>query len=116
MLHIVRFVIIHSDETIYRGINVIIIIWVFLKKILKDILEFWMDKGISGFRFDALKHLFENITFADEPYLKGKEGSLLYNDIDHIYIIDQPEVIEIIYDWREFLDNYTKTKNPLYPK
>lgn len=75
-----------------------------------------MDKGVSGFRFDALKHLFESVTFADEPNIKGKEGSLLYKDINHIYILDQPEVFDIIYEWREFFDNYTKTKKPLYAK
>lgn len=82
----------------------------------KDILEYWMDKGVSGFRFDALKHLFESDKFLDEPYLIGKEGSLQYNDIDHIYTLDQPENIEIIYAWREFMDNYTKTKKPLYTR
>lgn len=75
-----------------------------------------MDRGISGFRLDALKHLFESTTFADEPNIVGKEGSLLYKDFDHIYILDQPEVFDIIYDWREFIDNYTKTKKPLYDK
>lgn len=73
-----------------------------------------MDKGVSGFRFDALKHLFESSTFLDEPYRKGKEGSLLYEDIDHIYTTDLPEDIEIIYAWREFMDNYTKRKNLSY--
>lgn len=78
----------------------------------KDILEFWMDKGISGFRFDALKHLYESEFFFDEPYVKGKKGSDKYQDMNHIYTLDQPEVIDIIYKWREFLDNYTQ-KNKL---
>lgn len=80
----------------------------------KDILEYWMDKGVTGFRFDALRHLFESDKFLDEPYLEGKEGSLIYDDIDHKYILNQPEDIEMVYEWREFMDNYTKTKKPSY--
>lgn len=45
--------------------------------------------------------------------LKAKK---LYRDIQYIYILDQPEVIYILYDWREFFDNYLKTQNPLFSK
>lgn len=72
-----------------------------------------MDKSVTGFRFDALKHLFESSTFLDEPYVEGKEGSLNYQDVIHIYIQNQPENIEIIYAWREFINDYT---NRMYPK
>jgi len=67
-----------------------------------------MDKGVTGFRFDALKHLYESVSFFDEPYKEGKKGSDKFQDIDHIYTLDQPEVINTIYEWREFLDNYTR--------
>lgn len=80
----------------------------------QDILEYWMDKGVTGFRFDALRHLFESDKFLDEPYVKGKEGSQKYDDVYHIHILNQPENIEMVYAWREFMINYTKTKKPLY--
>ena len=41
---------------------------------LKGILRFWLDKGVDGFRIDALAHLFEvNDTSLDEP--KNPDGA-----------------------------------------
>lgn len=83
------------------------------ENLFKDILEFWMDKGIAGFRFDAVTRMYENETFVDEPYHQGKEGSTHYEDIYHIYTKNQPEVFETIIEWRKFMDNYSKRqKNP----
>lgn len=70
-----------------------------------------MSRGVVGFRFDALKHLFESDLFLDEPYLPGKENSTRYYDTDHIYTTDQPEVFEIIYQWRKFMDDFSKKNN-----
>lgn len=70
-----------------------------------------MDKGVSGFRFDALKYLFENVSLSDEPYLPGKENSTEYTELSHIYTEDQPEVIDTVLEWKAFMDSYTKTKN-----
>jgi len=74
-------------------------------------MEFWMDRGVSGFRFDALKHLFESTIFDDEPYLPGKENSTNHDDMIHKYTCDQPETIEMIHSWRKYLDDYNSRKN-----
>lgn len=79
-------------------------------------MEFWMDKGVAGFRFDALRHLFESSSFTDEEYIKGKEGSTNYDDMVHSYTTDQPETIDIIYSWREFMDDYSRRKNLTLPR
>lgn len=70
-----------------------------------------MAKGIIGFRFDAVRSLFESETFLDEPYLPGKPNIHQYDYLDHIYTQDLPEVIDIINKWREFMDNFTKENN-----
>lgn len=33
-----------------------------------DVLKFWMNKGVSGFRLDAITALFEDLALKDEPY------------------------------------------------
>jgi len=71
---------------------------------------------VSGFRIDAVPRLYENQTYVDEPYFKGKEGSKNYRDINHIYTRDQPEVIDTLIEWRQFIDLYTKTQNYSYPR
>jgi len=82
----------------------------------KDIMEFWLDKGVAGFRFDAVQFLYESETLLDEPVIGYKTyGSKNVIILDHIYTNDQPEDIEIILEWRNFMDNYSKRKNT-YPR
>lgn len=74
-------------------------------------MEFWMDKGVTGFRFDALKYLYENVSLPDEPFLPGMSNSTEYIELDHIYTTDQPEIIGTVIEWKAFMDNHTKSKN-----
>lgn len=81
----------------------------------KNIMEFWMDKGVDGFRFSSLGRLFVNETFPDEPDKSGREGWPAYFYLNHIYTVDQPEAIDRVIEWRKFIDDYSK-KNNLRPK
>ncbi|XP_029346943.1 maltase 2-like isoform X2 [Acyrthosiphon pisum] len=78
---------------------------------LLDVMEFWMFKGVSGFRFDAVNFLYENVSLLDEPFLPGKSNSTEYKDLDHIYTKTQPENVIIVLEWRAFMESYTKSKN-----
>lgn len=71
-----------------------------------------MDRGIVGFRFDAVKHLYESDSFLDEPCIGTEEAcATQYASLNHIYTVDLPETIEIIKEWREFTNNHTRNKN-----
>lgn len=72
-----------------------------------------MDKGIGGFRFDALKYMYKHMSFKDEPNINGKENSNQYQDLKHIYTVDQPEVVNQIIKWREFMDIYSERKDKI---
>ncbi|XP_060865355.1 maltase A3-like [Metopolophium dirhodum] len=84
-------------------------------KVHKDILNifaFWMDRGVIGFRIDATRQLYESDLFLDEPCLMSDyECTINFHSLNHIYTQDQPENIEIVREWREFIDNYTRNKN-----
>lgn len=71
---------------------------------------FWLDRGIAGFRVDAVSHIFET-GLEDEPE-SGTEGveENEYNYLNHIYTLDQPETIALVYEWREILDEYSNGK------
>ncbi|XP_055912516.1 maltase A2-like [Eupeodes corollae] len=76
-------------------------------KVLLDVLKFWLDRGVHGFRIDAVPHMYEKVnddgTYPDEP-VKEDDPTKLKN----IYTRDQYETVEILYEWREFLDAYRK--------
>eukprot|EP00102_Acyrthosiphon_pisum_P027776 XP_016664986.1 PREDICTED: maltase A2 isoform X1 [Acyrthosiphon pisum] len=82
-----------------------------VNKQILNVIEFWMDKGVSGFRFDAVDFLYENISLYDEPLRPGMSNLTEYSEPDHIYTTNQPEVINTVLEWKAFMDNYTKSKN-----
>nr|XP_022913421.1 maltase 1-like [Onthophagus taurus] len=74
---------------------------------MKDILIFWLEKGVSGFRIDAIRYLFEQ--FKDEPLANdGLTDVPNYHDYyDHIYSADQDETYNMVYQWRKLCDDFT---------
>lgn len=65
---------------------------------------------MAGFRIDAIIHLFET-GLEDEPR-SSDENALPYeySYLDHIYTQNQPETYEMVYRWRELVDNYSISK------
>ncbi|XP_065224319.1 alpha-glucosidase-like [Planococcus citri] len=65
-----------------------------LKKELWKMMEFWLNKGVAGFRLDATPFFFEDKEFRD----------------DNIFLrqFNQPETIEFIHEFRTYLDKYNK--------
>lgn len=83
-----------------------------IREEFKTILKFWMDKGVYGFRIDAVPHIFEKInddgSWPDEPRNLWNNDPESYDYLDHPYTREQPETIEVIYEWRAFMDDYKK--------
>jgi len=44
---------------------------------LQDILAFWMDHGVDGFRCDALKFMFEAEHLRSNPVIDGTEVNVM---------------------------------------
>ncbi|XP_030573710.1 maltase A3 [Drosophila novamexicana] len=76
---------------------------------MKDVLRFWLRKGVFGFRIDAVPHVFEvapdsNGDWPDEPrneYVSDPED---YSYLDHIYTTNQPETIDLVYQFRQVIE------------
>jgi len=64
-------------------------------------LRFWLDKGVDGFRMDAIQHLYERQDLSDAPIERGYPQSIGYNNA-----VD--ESFYEVNDWRTLLDEYKK--------
>lgn len=54
---------------------------------MKNVLKFWLDKGASGFRVDAVNHLFEETHLLDEP-IDNPNDPLSYGYTHKVYTKD----------------------------
>lgn len=82
---------------------------------MKAILTYWLEKGVSGFRIDAIPALFEKIeadgSFLDEPRRQNASKCDAHDHcyLQNIYTEDQPETYDMIYQWRKLVDDFSKT-------
>lgn len=58
---------------------------------MKKVLVFWLDRGVDGFRIDAINHMFETLGEPNEPYIDEDGDRLLYSNINHIHTMDLVE-------------------------
>lgn len=71
-------------------------------------MKFWLDKGIAGFRMDAVPYLIEE-NFEDEPPSNDPNAEPnTHAYLSHIYTKDVSASYDVLYDWRDYLDAYTK--------
>lgn len=73
----------------------------------KDVMVFWLDKGVDGFVVDSAPFLFEHKEFKDEPLSGENVDTNDYKYLSHIYTKDQTETLDMIYKFRQLLDYYT---------
>ncbi|WP_419956739.1 alpha-amylase family glycosyl hydrolase [Novosphingobium kalidii] len=74
---------------------------------MRDVLRFWLDKGVDGFRVDVIWHLIKDAEFRDNPLNPHYDAS--HPDIDRylqVYSADQPEVHDVIAELRAVIDSY----------
>ena len=76
-----------------------------VRKEMYDTLRFWMDKGVSGFRLDAITSLFEDLALKNEPYLAGTNAYGERN-ISRLYSDNLPEVHEVLRELRSVTNEY----------
>jgi alpha-glucosidase len=76
-----------------------------VEKAMFGVLEFWMKRGVAGFRIDAVSRLFEDPNLHDDPYLPGHNA---YGDrnIEHKYTDNFPAVNDVLKRVRKVVDAY----------
>jgi alpha-glucosidase len=83
----------------------------------KDILAFWLKRGVGGFRFDAITTLFEDPQMRDEEPLLDKNGHTYLNAYGDIAISESrtdnlPEVHPVMEEMRAFIDKFDSNTYP----
>lgn len=72
-----------------------------------DVLRFWLDRGVDGFRVDVIWLLIKDDQFRDNPPNPGwAPGQSEHDRLLDLYTADQPEVHEIIAEMRRVLEGY----------
>ena len=74
---------------------------------MHDVLRFWMDRGVDGFRVDVLWHLIKDDEWRDNPPNPDyRPGEPPHHSQIPLYTTDRPEVQEIVAGLRSVVDEY----------
>ena len=76
-----------------------------VEKAMFDAMRFWLDRGVAGFRLDAITTLFEDPTLRDEP-LTGKLDPSGFPESNHTLTSGLPEVHGVLQRLRSLIDSY----------
>ncbi len=76
-----------------------------VEKAMFDTVRFWLDRGVAGFRLDAIPALFEDPQLRDNPVLGGTNAQGDPNLGDK-YTSDLPEVHDVMRRLRAVVDSY----------
>ena len=78
-----------------------------VREAMYDVLRYWLDRGVDGFRVDVLWLLIKDSQFRDNPPNPGWQPD--HPDIDRLlqhYSGDRPEVHDVVAEIRGVLDAY----------
>lgn len=71
-----------------------------VKQAMFDVMKFWLEKGVDGFRLDVINFLTVNDSFKDNPFDADKKEQI------HLYDKDQEGVLDVIKEIAAFVHQY----------
>lgn len=72
-----------------------------------DVMRFWLDKGVDGFRVDVMWHLIKDKLFRDNPpNPEYNEKMTSFSKLLPVFSCDQPEVHDVVAKMRDTIDQY----------
>lgn len=78
-----------------------------VQQAMMDVMRFWLDKGVDGFRVDVMWHMIKDKALRDNPANPGYQVHMAtYEQLSPIYSTDQPEVHDLVRKMRAVLDSY----------
>ena len=74
---------------------------------MHEVMRFWLDRGVDGFRIDVLWHLIKDAKFRDNPPNPAfRPGQASIERLLPLHSADQPEVQEVAAELRRVVDAY----------
>ncbi|MBT9332488.1 glycoside hydrolase family 13 protein [Paracidobacterium acidisoli] len=82
-----------------------------VRKAMYDVVRFWVDRGVAGFRLDAITTLFEDPKLTNEKEIPGKDGKPMINAYGDVTLAETetnnlPEVHDVLRELRKVTDSY----------
>jgi alpha-glucosidase len=78
-----------------------------VRRAMLQVLRFWLERGVDGFRVDAIHHLFEDEALRDNPPNPDwREGMAPARRVFRAYTMDQPEVHDAVAEMRQVSEEY----------
>jgi alpha-glucosidase len=74
-----------------------------VRKEMLNVMRYWLDKGVDGFRLDLVNFLYEDELLRDNPRRLGRRPYFWQR---HIYDRSRPESLEAASDLRRLADSY----------
>lgn len=80
-----------------------------VQKAMFDVMRFWLDKGVDGFRVDVMWHMVKDSKLRDNPRNPDYQQHMAdYEQLLPVFSTDQPEVHDIVHKMRSVLDSYNE--------
>ena len=78
-----------------------------LREAMYNVLRFWLDRGVDGFRVDVMWMLIKDDQFRDNPVNPASAPDAPASQrLLAVYNTNRPEVHEIVAEMRAILDSY----------
>lgn len=81
-----------------------------VQQAMMEVLRFWLERGVDGFRMDVVGHIFKDEALPDNPPRPYVDPNLPENDLSGrtlpLYTQNQPEIHPIFRQFRQLVDSY----------
>jgi len=73
---------------------------------MQDVMRFWLERGIDGFRVDVIEFILKDAELRDEPPNPDWDGVDPHGQLKHIHTRNLPGVHDLIREMRKVVDDY----------
>ncbi len=79
-----------------------------VQETMLNVLRFWLERGVDGFRVDVMHHMLKDTEFRNNPPNPAwRPGMSPYREVITTYTTDLPEVQEIVTKMRSVVEEYS---------